>query len=649
MKRIIALILIFVVTQLIIQSNNRLSLSNRVAIENYKNPKDDNWEYIKYRLFDGKTESVYKINPLMDDGPILLELNRATKLDSIAVQEIMEDLRALLPLKTIEYLDDYAGEKISNTSKYKNDWEKKIKDIPYHRLRYSVVPLSFEIADRSTFGAKIKTVLSDGSSIERSNKIKEEGFKREPNSVWFFFKDSISYEKRKQYIQYEFLRTLCFIHPNDLNSYADIANKGVYFSQDYVPQYAKFNEQDKFLLQKLYSENFNEQFKEYMYANYPWRYASNFLNKKLTKAKALIIIVGVGILVFILLFGYFQNKKFKYSFLNYFYPILFIMLNLAYFIQIYGYIIDINSTITWIESLYMIVGATVFTVIISLSLWLFDNLIKKQNLNFTLQLVLKVIFTFVAFNIPMLAVGKGIIQNFQFQESYAPILFIWIALAFGRGLLIYLNHMAQSLVNEKDVELSRLKEANTQSELKLLQSHINPHFLYNALNSIAGLAYKSPEKTEKMALSLSNLFRYSINKKGQQMSTVKEEVLMVQNYLEIEKIRFGERLTFILEVEKTLENEAIPMYILQPLVENAIKHGVSQIRGEGLIVLEIKQEDDNLLIRVIDNGPDFENGLVSGHGLQTVYDLLRLSYGDKASLHWENAPAKHISIIIPKN
>jgi sensor histidine kinase YesM len=279
-------------------------------------------------------------------------------------------------------------------------------------------------------------------------------------------------------------------------------------------------------------------------------------------------------------------------------------------------------------------------------LWQLEKRLVSDKVSFGYQLVFKLALTFLLLNLPLIAVIILKNSNSENHIEIFPFLYLVIGLTLGRGLLIYLNHFSDSLVKERDIELSRLKEVNAQSELKLLQSHINPHFLYNALNSIAGLAHNNPDKTEKMALSLSNLFRYSINKKGQKMSTVKEEVLMVQNYLEIEKIRFGERLKFTLHVDEALENSQIPMYILQPLVENAIKHGISEIRGEGLITLEIKKELEAIVITVSDNGPDFPEGLVSGHGLQTIYDLLRLSYGDKASLKWQNTPKKQISILI---
>ena len=117
---------------------------------------------------------------------------------------------------------------------------------------------------------------------------------------------------------------------------------------------------------------------------------------------------------------------------------------------------------------------------------------------------------------------------------------------------------------------------------------------------------------------------------------------------EIEQTRFGDRLEFVINVEDELLQEEIPMFLLQPLVENAVKHGISKIEDKGVIKLNILKTDKNLEIEVTDNGPDFPEGLVSGHGLQTVYDLLRLSYGDKAALKWKNTPQKSICILIDK-
>lgn len=613
---------------------------------------NQDWEFIKERLFsgEGEEEYVYKLNQSRWDTPILINLQNATPNDSLVIDEIIKELRIIIPNKTIDYFESYSGKPYDEFNSLVSKEEVLINEHSFDDLRFSTIKLNFGTGNNaSVLDDVIKTVLPDGSRIERTNPSRGYIYRKFPSKVWFHLKDNLPLEKRRKYIKYELLRTLCFIYPNNSQSRIVNPKKGVFYSPNYIPDLAEFNDKDKFLLKKLYQDDFLKQFKSYLTETYSWRYTYNFLNKDLTQVIAWGIIVFFGLLVFLLIFSLFYNRNFKFSYLNYFFPTLFLIEYGINFLCLYQYLTNKKNPYIEVLSDYFVslLLSVIPVIIFSLILWLLDKLWLNKIKSFSVQLLSKVIFTFIVFNLPnLLIVQPG---SRDFLESYMSILIITVIISVARGLLIYLSHFSDSLVKEKEVELSRLKEVNAQSELKLLQSHINPHFLYNALNSIAGLTYSNPEKTEKMAISLSNLFRYSINKKGQKMSSIKEEVLMVENYLEIEKIRFGERLKFTLKVNQDIEEEQIPMFILQPLVENAIKHGVSEIREEGFITLEIKKESDNLFISVSDNGPDFPNGLVSGHGLQTVYDLLRLSYGNNAFLKWENTPVKQISILITKD
>jgi len=630
MKKIIVLVLILIITPFFIVSEEPLVLEiNKIKLENIKNPELKKWEFIKDRVFykNGVLEKGY-------DKPVLITLDEnATDKDSIIVSGFIEELKILMPSVLISL-----------------EFSKKVKP-PYH---YVNVSFKKGISDYGRFN--IKTNLPGGSILKKTDPNKmtvtsSDGSKY--SHLNFEFNDTISDDYRKMFLTGELLKTI-FLTPHMSDSFNNKFQVALFNDVTYDPTYVFFGGLDKFLLQKLYSDDFSTQFEDYLYANYPWRYANSFLNKEMTARKAMIIVLALGLLVFILMMSVFQNKKFKYSFFNYFLPVLFLLFHLGNLSSIYKYLTNFNSFIGWDENIiFMLITIPPVALLISILLWLFDKYVVKNSMNFTLQLISKVTFTFIIFNIPLgllfLLNEDENILNSEFQDFYFPILYILLGLALGRGILIYLNHFSESLVKEKDVELSRLKEINAQSELKLLQSHINPHFLYNALNSIAGLAHTNADKTEKMALSLSDLFRYSINKKGEKMSTIKEEVTMVENYLDIEKIRFGDRLTFQLDIDKSILDKKIPMYILQPLVENAIKHGISKIRGEAKIALQIIKEENNLFIRVSDNGPDFPKSLISGHGLQTVNDLLRLSYGDNASLTWENAPKKTITINLPLN
>ncbi|MDR6564354.1 MULTISPECIES: histidine kinase [unclassified Arcicella] len=240
----------------------------------------------------------------------------------------------------------------------------------------------------------------------------------------------------------------------------------------------------------------------------------------------------------------------------------------------------------------------------------------------------------------------------KYQQNYlalSQVFLFLMAIASLRALIGYFLFKERNLMIENETKLANLRELKAKAELKSLQSQINPHFLYNSLNSIASLAPIDAQKTQKMAHSLSDLFKYSINRKDKKTSTVHDEIEMVKTYLDIEKIRFGERLQFTVAVDKDLENHEIPLFLIQPLVENAVKHGISRNEGMGRIDLKIAKEQNEIKISVSDNGPGFPEGLLSGHGLQTVFDLLRLTYGDKATLNWTNTPEKMIIITIPES
>lgn len=240
----------------------------------------------------------------------------------------------------------------------------------------------------------------------------------------------------------------------------------------------------------------------------------------------------------------------------------------------------------------------------------------------------------------------------NYQDGYLSLseIFLYLmTIASLRALIGYFIFKERNLIIENETKLANLRELKAKAELKSLQSQINPHFLYNSLNSIASLAPIDAQKTQKMAHSLSDLFKYSINRKDKKTNTVHDEVEMVKTYLDIEKIRFGDRLQFTVAVDPDLEKHEIPLFLIQPLVENAVKHGISKNEGVGTIDLKITKAQNEISISVSDNGPDFPDGLLSGHGLQTVFDLLRLTYGDKAALNWTNTPQKMIIITIPES
>ncbi len=202
-------------------------------------------------------------------------------------------------------------------------------------------------------------------------------------------------------------------------------------------------------------------------------------------------------------------------------------------------------------------------------------------------------------------------------------------------------------LKERELDLVKAKQLITQAELQTLQSKINPHFLYNSLNSIAGLIREDADKAEDMTLKLSQLFRYSINSRQENLATVAGEMEIVNTYLEIEKVRFGSRLQFMVDIDNSVKENSIPKFLIQPLVENAIKHGLSGVPNNGHLKISIGRENGKISITIADNGMPFPAELNMGYGLQSTYDKLNLLYADDYQVQIANSPEKQIRIIIP--
>jgi len=228
----------------------------------------------------------------------------------------------------------------------------------------------------------------------------------------------------------------------------------------------------------------------------------------------------------------------------------------------------------------------------------------------------------------------------------------WQVLLVGFLIVLYRMYVRlqsqkiAGLLQQKELELSKQKELKFKSDLNALQARINPHFLYNSLNSIASLAHSNADKTENMALSLSKLFRYNLNKEDEMYATISDEAEMAATYLDIEKIRFEDKMNFSIDVQESLRQVKVPKFLLQPLAENAVKHGISKLTGQGIIEIRIFEKNEKIIFEVADNGPEFPGGLMNGYGLQNVYDKLQLLYKNPFDVEFVNSPEKKVVITL---
>ncbi|QHV97343.1 histidine kinase [Spirosoma endbachense] len=320
----------------------------------------------------------------------------------------------------------------------------------------------------------------------------------------------------------------------------------------------------------------------------------------------------------------------------------------------------LNATDPLIAGLYRFLiienitdGAAVFLLTWALSGWLTSQF-KAIWVRHLLVSVAVIISFFSINTVLYMLLGKPFIDELAKRPIGVEQTASWYFYVLGdlliANIFLYVLQQGRQLtrkLSEQEIQLLNLEKLKTRAELDALQAKINPHFLYNALNSIASLVHEDPDKAEEMTLLLSKLFRYSTSRNGELFSTLADELEMVRTYLQVEQVRFGNRLTFSVEVADPALNELkLPQFLLQPIVENAIKHGIAKRADAGRIDVRIYEKNGELNLCVHDNGPAFSDDMSGGYGLRSIQDKLKLLYGDDARVELQNWPLKQVLISI---
>jgi signal transduction histidine kinase len=202
--------------------------------------------------------------------------------------------------------------------------------------------------------------------------------------------------------------------------------------------------------------------------------------------------------------------------------------------------------------------------------------------------------------------------------------------------IVAVSHSVTSL-GSLHRQIQATERAAAEAELRALRAQINPHFLFNSLNSIACFVRSRPAEAEAVTENLAELFRYSLRASQLPAVTLEEELVSVQTYLAIERARFGARLQVAVEAPEELRTARVPSLLLQPLVENAVKHGVQQSLDDCAIEVRAERAGEEVRVRVTDSGPgftatDLEAVIARGTGLGNVRERLRHLFGAAASL-----------------
>jgi LytS/YehU family sensor histidine kinase len=224
----------------------------------------------------------------------------------------------------------------------------------------------------------------------------------------------------------------------------------------------------------------------------------------------------------------------------------------------------------------------------------------------------------------------------EFRSSY-PISVV-ITLMVGLGIttfetLRFRLQAATLQLRTRQVEQERAYKLLAEARLSSLESRIHPHFLFNTLNSIAALIPTDPRRAEDTVGKLASLLRFSLNANHSGLVPLSQELKIVRDYLEIEKTRFGQRLSFQIEVPETLNDVKVPALALQSLVENSVKHVISQRAHGAIIQITGSSNSGRVRLEVIDDGPGFAlDAITPEHGLGNLIARLELLFGGAGQL-----------------
>ncbi|MEY2409696.1 MAG: two-component system, LytTR family, sensor kinase [Verrucomicrobiota bacterium] len=253
---------------------------------------------------------------------------------------------------------------------------------------------------------------------------------------------------------------------------------------------------------------------------------------------------------------------------------------------------------------------------------------------------------------------KWLTRDDLFPASFAAAFKSKLLATFFLNVLIYwfivvLWHAAHSYqeLHRREVQTAELEARLTAARLQALQMQLNPHFLFNTLNTISSLMHKDVEAADRMVARLSDLLRYALESTDAQEVPLRQELAFLDGYLEIQQARFGERLRVTREIEPATLGGRMPNLLLQPMVENAIEHGIAPHARPGQIVLRASRHGERLQLEVEDNGAGLRPGepLVEGVGIANTRARLQQLYGTRHEFLLIQAPGGGllVRILIP--
>lgn len=227
------------------------------------------------------------------------------------------------------------------------------------------------------------------------------------------------------------------------------------------------------------------------------------------------------------------------------------------------------------------------------------------------------------------------IQTFSWMSFLGYVFNVFVIMSLWTA--IYMGVVFSRKNRKDEIEKLELRTALQEAELAILKNQVNPHFLFNALNNIRSLILSDPDRARTMVTHISELLRYSIQFNAAEKVSLRQELDIVRDYLQLESIQFNDRLSYEFEIEEEALNVKIPPMAIQLLVENAIKHGISQLATGGNIDIRANLTEGHLKIQVSNEGQLKKTSKREGIGLKNLIERLQILFGQFAELKVENS------------
>jgi len=255
-----------------------------------------------------------------------------------------------------------------------------------------------------------------------------------------------------------------------------------------------------------------------------------------------------------------------------------------------------------------------------------------------------------------LLIAVGLVEASLFRQWFQGSVRITIAVTITIGLFITAyEHLRQQLdaatlaLRTKERDEAEARRLAAEAQLASLESRVQPHFLFNTLNSIAALVHNDPAGAERMTGQLASLLRSSLDTGANPVVRLEEELRVVRAYLDIERVRFGDRLRFAVDLDEGTGPALVPRMGLQTLVENSVKYAVSPRREGAAIIVRARTSGQTIAVTVEDDGPGFDPAMrPDGHGLALLQARLRMLFGEGADMRVESGDGgSSVTLVIP--